>query len=421
MLIKITPTGVVNFNAKHGCQKCTTIGVYCSRFHRISFPNLDAKRRSNESFRAREDRDHHKEDSLLEKLPIDMISAFPSSDSLHLLDLGIMKRCMIRWTFGERGYTRKWSNIKINTASQLLEKCQKHMPTDIHRAVRNLKSLRKWKGLEFRTILLYVGMVVFQELLDSDEYNHFLVLCCAVRICMNNMYKSYWPIAEQMFKCYVQKYSALYGEHSVGSNVHLLIHIMEDMKQNNVQNLMELSTYKYENCLRLLGLKLKHGNLPLEQVSRRIIEMSRLRIKNESSSLLKLKPFSPQMSYPNENLLIGAVTTYKTIKITEDITLNSKKSNDSWFITKDDQIVKMKHAKCENNKYQIVGTSIIEKGHLFTAPINSTRLKIFSSDGIFDDEPHSYEIDEVASKLICLPILDKFAFIPIVHTLDSLS
>jgi len=37
------------------------------------------------------DSDHHKMNSLLEKLPIDMIKSFLIFDSLHLLDLDIIK------------------------------------------------------------------------------------------------------------------------------------------------------------------------------------------------------------------------------------------------------------------------------------------------------------------------------------------
>lgn len=171
--------GVINFNGRHGCQKCVAVGEYDLNFRRMSFPNICAERRTNESFRNRSDKDHHKETSPFERLRIDMVYAFPSSDTLHLLDLGIMKRCMIRWVYGEKGYSRKWSKIDINRASCLFELCQQYMPKDIHRAIRNLTCLRKWKGLEFRTVLLYIGIVVFKNILSKEEYYHFW--CCFVQ------------------------------------------------------------------------------------------------------------------------------------------------------------------------------------------------------------------------------------------------
>lgn len=342
-----------------------------------------------------------------------MIQTFPSSDPLHLFDLGVMRRCLTRWVFSEKGYERKWNNDKIATASQLLLNCQTYMPNDIHRAIRNLNCLRKWKGLEYRTVLLYVGIVVFQEVLNADEYNHFLMLCCAVRICSSRVFKDYLSVAERMFKLYVQKYIPLYGRHTIGSNVHLLTHVVEDMEANNVENIMDISTYKYENCLRLLGLNLRHGNLPLEQVSRRIIEISQVRSKSECHSLFNPEKFSPQVFGSSQPLM----TTYQKVQITPEVMLNSKKLADSWILTKTDEIVKMEYVKMENNEYKIVGTAIKEKSALFTCPMNSIKLKIFSSDGKMHDESRTYDLSTLAAKMMCLPTKDKFAFIPILHTM----
>lgn len=405
---------MVNFNSKLGCQKCTTIGSYSKKFKRVYFPDSNAVRRTNDDFRAHKYGEHHKERSLLENLDIDMIFSFPSSDPLHLLDLGIMKRCLIRWVFGEKGYARKWSKCSIERVSRLLENCQTYMPTDIHRAIRNLNYLRKWKGVEFRTVLLYVGMAVFEQVLDANEFNHFMTLCCAVRICSSSVYKNYLPIAEKMFKNYVENYGCLYGKHTIGSNVHLLNHIVEDMKANNIHNLMNISTYPFENCLRLLGLNLKHGHLPLEQVSRRLIEKSHL----QSSSLLHTQMFTPQIFNPriHENSKV-----FDKVKIAPDVILNSKKCADSWFITKTNQIVRMIYAKVEENEIKIIGSALKLHHAAFTLPIDSTRLNIFASNDEMTDELTIYNLNSILSKIMCLPYKDEKIFIPILHTIDSLS
>lgn len=403
-------TGTANFNAKHGCQKCTTIGIYSHTYKRVYFPNINAPRRTNRSFRTRLDKDHHKEKSPLEKLNIDMISNFPTSDSLHLLDLGIMKRCMLRSIFGESGYKHKWPKNVVDLVSRLLDSCQTHMPFEIHRAVRNLSSIRKWKGVEFRTMLLYVGMVIFKDVMNEKEYNHFLTLSCATRICMTKSFKVFWPMAQQMFNSYVKMYGELYGNHSIGSNVHLLTHIVDDMVFNDVDSLMELSAYKYENCLRLLGMKLRHGNLPLEQVSRRIIEMSQLRSTSESHSLSRVQESETQLLYPNGS-------SFRTIKINQNLVLSNKNSKDAWFITKTNEIVKMEFAKFENGRYLITGKKLQNKTHLFLTPMNSTRLKIFKSDGKFENELCTFDISDVESKMICLPSNENFALIPLIHTM----
>lgn len=131
------------FNHKNGCQKCFSIGEYSN--HKMSFPNLDAIRRSDESFRERSQPEHHKENSVIEHLNgINMIQDFPTSDPLHLLELGVMRRCLYRWVLGQKGFKSKWPRALTGLASRLLISCQKQIPSDIHRAVRSLDSLRHW-------------------------------------------------------------------------------------------------------------------------------------------------------------------------------------------------------------------------------------------------------------------------------------
>lgn len=57
----------------------------------MSFPRIDVALRTDASFRNREDLDHHKTDSIIEKLPIDMVKDFVVADALHLVDLGLFK------------------------------------------------------------------------------------------------------------------------------------------------------------------------------------------------------------------------------------------------------------------------------------------------------------------------------------------
>lgn len=86
-------------NSYAGCQKCMVQGVYCRTLRKMSFPRVavtEAERlkeiRTNSNFRSQFQPEHHHTHTILEELPIDMIKCFPTSDALHLFDLGIMKR-----------------------------------------------------------------------------------------------------------------------------------------------------------------------------------------------------------------------------------------------------------------------------------------------------------------------------------------
>lgn len=91
--------GIVGHNSYQGCQKCMAEGVYFRSLHKMAFPRIaetDRERemelRTDERFRNRFQSQHHKEYSILEELPIDMVRDFIISDALHLFDLGIVKR-----------------------------------------------------------------------------------------------------------------------------------------------------------------------------------------------------------------------------------------------------------------------------------------------------------------------------------------
>lgn len=339
--------------------------------------------RTDHTFRNRVDEKHHKETSLIEELDIDMITSFPTSDPLHLLELGVMKRCILRWAFGAKGFQRKMSRAHYDLAGRLIQRCQKMMSSDFHRKLRSLDSVRRWKGVEFRTMLLYVGMVVFKSVLDHDLYSHFLLLCCSVHYCSCKLYKEYQGTAKKMFRVYVKNYSILYGNHTVGSNVHNLLHLVADLEENDIGNLIEISTYKFENCLRLLGLQLKHGYLPLEQISRRIIEASSI---DQSKQDSQQTPFDVQVSYEIQSSdpaggNHSSCKKYAKILITPEVTLSIRKCGDSWFLSESGQIVKLKYVVKQQNDFKVIGQNIVEKHDFFTEPVNSSKLNIFVSNG----------------------------------------
>lgn len=95
--------GTIGHNSYHGCQKCMVQGVWSRAKSKMCYPRIavteherEVELRTDERFRIRYQQEHHQEHSNLENLPIDMVRAFPTSDSLHLLDLGLMKRYKMR-------------------------------------------------------------------------------------------------------------------------------------------------------------------------------------------------------------------------------------------------------------------------------------------------------------------------------------
>lgn len=177
----------MNFNAKHGCTKCTVIGEYSHVSHTVTFQSTTSPKRNNADFREQKYDKHHKFKSPLLELNIDMVDDFPVSDSLHLIDLGVMKRLITGWKNGNFGkFITKWSHRDIEMVNSFLSNCR--LPKEIHRAVRQLDVLAYWKGSEYRSFLYYLSPVLLRHVLNPEAYHHYLCFYVGIVICSNTFF-----------------------------------------------------------------------------------------------------------------------------------------------------------------------------------------------------------------------------------------
>lgn len=401
--------GTVNFNHKNGCQRCETTGKFYNPSHRMSFPRIGTPR-TNISFRERLQPDHHKAYSILEELPIDMVNDFPTSDVLHLLHHGVMKKCLSMWIEGNSHYGFKWSKRDIKDINSYIVECNKDMPSDMHRSLRTLDFWKYWKGTEFRTFLMYTGIVILKDFLEPEAYKHFLTLCCAVRLCSSDSYEDVLPLVQNLFDEFVENFITMYGEDNVVSNVHNLRHIHRDVERFG--NINSISTYKFENSLRLMKLNLQFSDSPLEQLARRLIEMSiepKLSVNTTDSDI-----FVPEMKYLHESNEFSPV--FKYLRFSPNYFLSIKKFGDKWFLTHDRDIVEMKFAYRFGKDYYIRGNSIKKSFDFFSQPFSSHFANIFISE-YETNEPEDYNVECINCKLVCLNYHNKYVFIPLLHTM----
>lgn len=233
----------------------------------------------------------------------------------------------------------KWSEKDIGQLNAILSGFNKYKSKEIHRSVRGLKDVKFWKATEFRSFLLYFGIVALKSLLPSNIYQHSIRLSCAAKICYTNAYGRYLEIAKDWFNIYLEEYMSIYGDHTIGSNLHNLSHVYEDVKKFG--SLMDTSTYSFENYLQFLKSRVKQPNLTLEQITRRLVELSL--DYNQLNSKISSKALNlTQLRIPYK--LIGNLA-YKELKIGSDCTISGKKNADSWFLTTSDEIVMMNNCR----------------------------------------------------------------------------
>lgn len=288
-------------------------------------------------------------------------------------------------------------------------KTNSELPSEIHRAVRSLKDLAYWKGSEFRTVLLYIGMVVFKKYLQPNIYDHFMLLCTSVTICSSDEYRDYLPKAREMFLEYVEYQIDLYGIHSISSNFHNLIHVVDEVERFG--NLNKLSTYEFENCLGGIKSKLKLYNKPLEQIARRLVELANLNMTTFDFD----STFIPSVKQSYKISQDISLVAFKDIFVRPNVLLSNRKSGDQWFLTNKNQIVEMQYAFIRNGEYYICGIPIVDKTDFFTYPFSSHFINIYESK-LSKSEAIDFKIDEYKVKLIRLGISEGFVFIPLLHS-----
>lgn len=313
---------VVNFNHYFGCQKCMSRGIYFNQYRVMSFPRTNGAKRTNQTFRHREQVEHHKNPrSVIEDLlNVDMVADFPTSDPLHLLELGVMRRCLLRWKEGTKSYRNYFRRQDLNQINLLIKRANEEMPSEIHRSLRSLDDLHFWKGTEYRTFLLYVGIVVLKDMLTSAEYHNFKLLSCATILLTSNAYNRIVHntiLVDSLIGDYIESYIDIYGEHSISSNIHNLCHLLDDVR--HFGNLNTISTYPFENYLGIIKSKLRAMKNPLQQIGRRMYEIDAI-MEYDTNFNFDSKPSKTELKFPFR----GNKKKFKAIFL-NDFRLSSRK------------------------------------------------------------------------------------------------
>ncbi|XP_077277560.1 uncharacterized protein LOC143905820 [Temnothorax americanus] len=199
--------GIKGHNAYFGCGNCIQEGDYIE--NRVTYPEIKAILRSNESFKLKQQEEHHKMTSILEDLNIGMVTQFPI-DYMHLVLLGIMKRLLQFWIKGKHN-VRMAANL-IALISTTLLSMSLFLPKEFARKPRKLDEVDRFKATELRQLLLYTGPVIFLKTLSRDKYVHFLSLSVAIRIlCSKEYCVQLLDYAHSLLVYFVENYGTLYG------------------------------------------------------------------------------------------------------------------------------------------------------------------------------------------------------------------
>ncbi|XP_038554925.1 uncharacterized protein LOC119888442 [Micropterus salmoides] len=127
--------GVKSHTGYHGCDKCHQTGVRKS--NRMTFPEVNARRRTDDSFRQAVDEEHHIHHSPLADVGIDMVACFPY-DYMHLVCLGVMRRLLDLWISTTGPLRCRISSSIASMVTDRLLALKNYIPSEFARRPRAL-------------------------------------------------------------------------------------------------------------------------------------------------------------------------------------------------------------------------------------------------------------------------------------------
>lgn len=372
---------IIGHNGYYGCGKCTQHGEWDGR---VYFPEMNFVKRTDLSFKNREDEDHHNGSCILEKLDIGMVTQFPA-DYLHLLCLGTMKKLLLFWIKGP--LLNRLPAFKQESISLSLLNARNTQPTEFQRRIRGLDEISFFKGTEFRTTLFYTGPVVLKNILSVAQYKNFLALHIACTICNNKNFHQFLHISRQCFVYFVESFSDIYGEQFISYNIHNLLHVVDDCERYGT--LEDFSAYPFESLLGKIKKKVRQGNKILQQVVNRISEGWDLEIENKKTQ--------PDQILRKKNFSDGLITHYLYFK--NKYILLQKDNKNCYFMTKSLDVYKFEFVRKNGNIITICGRKFLEKGNLYDSPLESRLLGIFDlKEQSLSDDIEYHALNDIKCK-----------------------
>ncbi|KAJ8671130.1 hypothetical protein QAD02_002389 [Eretmocerus hayati] len=209
-------------------------------------------KRNNSDFVSFNDPNHHiGVTPLLTVEPkIDFIYQFVL-DSMHSLYLGVMLRILDFLMEGDlrvRLYIAQKKELDRRT-----ELIKSDIPAEFQRKLRPYLNYSQYKALDLKFLALYLGPIIFKEILSDDKYHHFLLFHVACRLLSGKKFLGHITIARSYLKKFVEDSITIYDPSFVTLVVHYLIHLPDDVERWKC-NLNDMSAFPYENELG----KMKH-------------------------------------------------------------------------------------------------------------------------------------------------------------------
>jgi hypothetical protein len=396
---------VKGHGAYGGCDRCVQTGVYLNK---VTYPDSNACRRTDELFKQMADERHHIQVSPLSSLSIGMVTSFPI-DYMHLVCLGVMRKLVSLWLTGP--LKTRLGRQSVRELDGRVRSLKDHIPIEMKRKPRSFSEFERWKAVEFRLLLLYTGSSVLNDILPIQLYNNFLLLSVAMTIFLDpSMCHIYTDYAHTLLILFVQHFGELYGMDKITYNIHGLVHLSEDVRKYGA--LDGVSAFPFENFLGKLKKFVRKPSSPLEQIVRRLSEIhsDHQEIQDCASVLCgKGSHFDGPLQKG-----VNAVSQFREIKV-KSFTIKLTDADRYVQLQNGDIIAVQNVIVDSSNKYGLIFKRCKGLECFFSYPLSSRDIGIVKF-GHIGSHLHYCSLSEVAKKYVILPHKQWFIGVPLIHT-----
>lgn len=384
-----------------GCDKCTIEGEYISG--RIVFRGSGTDR-TDETFRLRENEEHHIVTSPFETLYIDMINTFPM-DYMHFLCHGVVKKCIQGLSNAALPY--RVSSNTLDVINSLISSI--NLPGDFSRKPRSIRHSGLWKATEFRTFILYLLPVLrFCRTLHIEMFEHLHLLHCIITFSCHPKLHNLYASQINDFACqFISRCHDIWGPSFIVYNVHSLRHLASEIARHG--SLDNFSCFWAENFLRFVKEQIKGSNFVLQQIVKRVYE------KDVCLGHLKSLPCDDIFSHQKTEVIDGK-SVFQKVSLPNRSTFISDTFPDNIVFINNKTVMRISNILKDNDGNGILRGRVYKTVEtMYESPIHSSVLSAFYVEDLFIEEV-CFCLNDIFCKGLLLEC-ERVIAMPILHTI----
>ena len=420
---------ILNSNGFVGCTKCFVRGLTVQRTR--VYHDLNAKLRTDENFRKKEQPEHHKGDGLLLKVPnLDLVKNFPL-EPMHVIFINVVKKLCSVWRKGKKRYCQvqikrgrktvtvfrkkarrgnKMTAAAVQGVEDKICAINKCKPKEFARILDLFSDSDSWKATQCRQFITYSAPVVMKGILSDDLYDHMLKLHMACRI-MTSEYlcAQYLDEAQVLLTTFVRKCKFLLGIDFTTQAVHALIHLVADCREHGT--LDSFSAFLFESFQAELRKLIRGYARPLQQIWKRLGEQRKDGLspiidsqKDVISQLRRAKHcYGPTCGREGADHYFSL--SYRNMFL-------SVKSTDNTLCLDDGSIIRASNFLKDGSLWFVVGRMFKTCTDFYP---NSSKVFVWKVQGLSSHD-FIWELDRISGKAVLYPHKHFFVCMKLLHT-----